>query len=599
MAQAARLSLRMQKELKLLLSDPPPGASFPLLSADSDLFSLSSIDAQIEGPEETVYAKGIFHIKIQIPERYPFQPPSVTFATPIYHPNIDNGGRICLDILNLPPKGAWQPSLNISTVLTSIGLLLSEPNPDDGLMCEASREYKYNRQAFDQKARSMTEKYAKAGAGGNACSSQSNQIHSKTTTMEVNTAGRESRHVVDKNVVSHKKCGTRWKLSLDSSGLTHKRDGVGEVNEVPNDHILLSNCKKQMEIEGARKESKGMNDDYIWSQDKLCGSRRKLSLETFDQFEKGNGNDKANLVPNCDLSSKAQESSMTSSRSSLLKAGNHHYGNQEQDSKSINDSTNMISNKPTVGKKKPLGSSDACQISDGCNEEMIVDPCKSDSNASHQASPILPAVNNIEQPRKDFMDKMENGYGDLNCKRFCTVGKKLALGFRDSSQAQKKDDKENVVPVHKTTLPHPKIPSIGSSMSKVGECYERESEISGLDVNRQKCRIGRKLSLGRPAQLQRTNDHKQLLSHSQKLSEDPSKALHIEQDGRCDDKRKSNYDDKIKIDERIKRQKTNESPISESVIVLDSEDSEDEENVCLRSKSLLARKRIGKWRVKA
>jgi ubiquitin-conjugating enzyme E2 T len=44
-----------------------------------------------------------------------------------------------------------------------------------------SKEYKYNRQAFDQKARSMTEKYAKAGASGNACSSQSNQIHSKTT----------------------------------------------------------------------------------------------------------------------------------------------------------------------------------------------------------------------------------------------------------------------------------------------------------------------------------------------------------------------------------------------------------------------------------
>ncbi|CAI9285930.1 unnamed protein product [Lactuca saligna] len=168
MAQAARLNLRMQKEVKLLLTDPPPGASFPHLSPTSDLssFSLTSIDAQIQGPEDTVYEKGVFKIKIQIPERYPFQPPSVTFATPIYHPNIDTGGRICLDILNLPPKGAWQPSLNISTVLTSIGLLLSEPNPDDGLMCEASKEYKYNKQVFDQKARSMTEKYAKSDTSG-------------------------------------------------------------------------------------------------------------------------------------------------------------------------------------------------------------------------------------------------------------------------------------------------------------------------------------------------------------------------------------------------------------------------------------------------
>lgn len=42
MAQAARLNLRMQKELKLLLSDPPPGVSLPLLS-DNDSSSSSSL----------------------------------------------------------------------------------------------------------------------------------------------------------------------------------------------------------------------------------------------------------------------------------------------------------------------------------------------------------------------------------------------------------------------------------------------------------------------------------------------------------------------------------------------------------------------------
>ncbi|CAL4955700.1 unnamed protein product [Urochloa decumbens] len=162
MAQAARLNLRMQKEIKLLQDDPPHGVSLN----ENGLSSLSSIEARIKGPEGTVYAKGVFILKIQIPERYPFQPPNVTFVTPIYHPNIDNGGRICLDILNLPPKGAWQPSLNIATVLTSIGLLLSEPNPDDGLMAEISREYKYNRQVFDINAQSWTEKYASPSAVG-------------------------------------------------------------------------------------------------------------------------------------------------------------------------------------------------------------------------------------------------------------------------------------------------------------------------------------------------------------------------------------------------------------------------------------------------
>ncbi|TQD69113.1 hypothetical protein C1H46_045354 [Malus baccata] len=40
-------------------------------------------------------------------------------------------------------------------------------------MREASREFKYNRQAFDQKARSMTQKYAQSSASGSVCDSQS------------------------------------------------------------------------------------------------------------------------------------------------------------------------------------------------------------------------------------------------------------------------------------------------------------------------------------------------------------------------------------------------------------------------------------------
>lgn len=61
------------------------------------------------------------------------------FVTPVYHPNIDGEGRICLDTLNMPPKGAWRPSLSVATVLASVGLLLADPNPDDGLVTDIVR----------------------------------------------------------------------------------------------------------------------------------------------------------------------------------------------------------------------------------------------------------------------------------------------------------------------------------------------------------------------------------------------------------------------------------------------------------------------------
>ncbi|KAF8119060.1 hypothetical protein N665_0001s0116 [Sinapis alba] len=261
MAQAARLSMRMQKELKLLLSDPPHGASFPHLSSaasgSADFSSFSTIDAHIEGPEDTVYANGIFNVKIQIPERYPFQPPIVSFATPIYHPNIDNSGRICLDILNLPPKGAWQPSLNISTVLTSIGLLLSEPNPDDGLMCDLSREYKYNRQTFDHKAREMTETYAvKVNKSGDG-SSTSLQI--QETPIAVESHGDEKVSESGTSVLARnceKPDGIKPKSAMESSlSITHKDSGGTD---------------QEMDGNGKRKAvvTSGNNG----------GSRKKLSL---------------------------------------------------------------------------------------------------------------------------------------------------------------------------------------------------------------------------------------------------------------------------------------------------------------------------------
>ncbi|KAK1281949.1 putative ubiquitin-conjugating enzyme E2 37 [Acorus calamus] len=215
MAHAARLNLRMQKELKILLTDPPHGVSLSPSDSDdpsSSSSSLSCIEAKITGPEGTVYSNGIFKIKIQIPERFPL---------------------ICSRLL-----GAWQPSLNISTVLTSIGLLLSEPNADDGLMCETSREYKYNRQVFDEKARSWTERYARPGA---------NSVD-KGITSNAEQPCVESRDVLkaknDDNVGSSKRfCRIGLKLSLGSLTPLEKTSSANKENMGLNRRLSLSHSQ--------------------------------------------------------------------------------------------------------------------------------------------------------------------------------------------------------------------------------------------------------------------------------------------------------------------------------------------------------------------
>ncbi|XP_061590926.1 ubiquitin-conjugating enzyme E2 T [Cololabis saira] len=146
---------RLKRELQMLSSEPPPG-----ITCWQTEDRINDLRAQIVGGTDTPYEGGLFSLEVLIPERYPFEPPKIRFLTPIYHPNIDNSGRICHDALKLPPKGAWKPSLNISTVLTSIQLLMAEPNPDDPLMADISSEFKYNKSLFMEKAKKWTQEHA-------------------------------------------------------------------------------------------------------------------------------------------------------------------------------------------------------------------------------------------------------------------------------------------------------------------------------------------------------------------------------------------------------------------------------------------------------
>ena len=141
---------RIQKEIADITQDPPANCSAGPLE---DIFHWK---ATIMGPEETPYERGIFFLDIYFSQEYPFKPPKIKFITKIYHPNISEGGSICLDIL----KSQWSPALTISKVLISICSLLSDPNPDDPLVISIANQYKNDREAYLATARNWTYQYA-------------------------------------------------------------------------------------------------------------------------------------------------------------------------------------------------------------------------------------------------------------------------------------------------------------------------------------------------------------------------------------------------------------------------------------------------------
>jgi hypothetical protein len=69
---------------------------------------------------------------------------------------------VCLDLLDMPPKGSWRPSLTLATVLAGARQLLADPNPRDPLEPDVTEEYLNNRPLFELKARQMVARYASA-----------------------------------------------------------------------------------------------------------------------------------------------------------------------------------------------------------------------------------------------------------------------------------------------------------------------------------------------------------------------------------------------------------------------------------------------------
>lgn len=530
-----------------------------------------------------MYAKGLFNLKIQIPERYPFQPPIVTFLTPIYHPNIDNGGRICLDILNLPPKGAWQPSLNISTVLTSIGLLLSEPNPDDGLMHDASTEYKYNRQAFDHKARSMTQKYATAGAsdfGGHGQETET-LTNARDGIVEVKKLNLPKSEVPDHFVNQKGLCGRSRKLSLDSAGHAQRHNGE-TVSKAPFDHIL----NKQMEVSKQCKKELPIMCDL--NQDKVQQSTNELYSEIVSPFKVRHGEKKDYMAQTeCSASLEPQSIFLNYVDIQALPQAVRNSGKNANPNNS--EMRNVSINKSR--KQLLLKSTDFSQKHEDL-EKLQFRPQLSLQLQSIASCQILSLSGTPGQynkpPHKKASDQNENGFSTRH-KKLGLTGRRHPFSTSSSSQCQQKGDKENLAPSHNLPVSESDAcaDSVSSSFftSQIGDTSDAWTRKLSNP-----CGTSKKFSLQAVEHFGEGKDNSfQLTSQFGKHS-----AAQVNHPLSCEDlcDHKQPNQDEGENYNRYMKQQEKESPKCEAVIVLDSEDSEDEKSLRKRSKLSLARRRV-------
>jgi ubiquitin-conjugating enzyme E2 M len=109
-------------------------------------------------PDDGIW-KGHPHVfDIVIDHNYPIKAPKVTCKTKCFHPNIDQEGHVCLNIL----REDWNPVLTFNAIFTGLHFLFLEPNTNDPLDFEAADMYDKDFQRFKRIAQNyMRGNYSK------------------------------------------------------------------------------------------------------------------------------------------------------------------------------------------------------------------------------------------------------------------------------------------------------------------------------------------------------------------------------------------------------------------------------------------------------
>ncbi|KNE58383.1 ubiquitin-conjugating enzyme E2 8 [Allomyces macrogynus ATCC 38327] len=120
--------------------------------------SMQEFFVKFEGPTDTPFAGGVWKIRVELPDQYPYRSPSIGFTNKIFHPNIDErSGSVCLDVINQ----TWSPMFDMINIFeVFLPQLLRYPNPTDPLNGEAAALMMREPAAYEAKVKDYVQRFA-------------------------------------------------------------------------------------------------------------------------------------------------------------------------------------------------------------------------------------------------------------------------------------------------------------------------------------------------------------------------------------------------------------------------------------------------------